>query len=146
MAGAPTRVVVVIDGSCVFCSRLARFAANRDKADHLRFVASESAEGMHFLRSCHLVPDQVASLVVVDGEEILLASEAALHIVRHLCLPWRLLSALRAVPLPVREWFYYLIASIRHRLAGRQTSCLLPEPALQTRRLDIGKTSFTPKE
>jgi len=60
-------------------------------------------------------------------------SAAVLRIFRSLRFPWPAVYALIAVPAPLRDWVYRLVARNRYRWFGRRHSCMVPTPELRTR-------------
>jgi len=96
------------------------------------------------LRARHPELDGVDSMVWVEpdeaanGSRVLVRSDAALRVARYLGGWWRLALIARVLPRPIRDAFYNLIARHRHRLLETDPSCLLPEPEVRARFLDLG--------
>nr|WP_279343157.1 DUF393 domain-containing protein [Geothrix paludis] len=123
MVPGPTRVFY--DGGCGLCHGAVRFAARRDILGRLRFAP---LDGPTFRRTVPVearrdLPD---SLVVLTAEgEVLSRSEAVLHLLGRLGLPWPAVAAALAwVPVPLRDGIYRLVA----RLRRRQEACALVAP------------------
>jgi predicted DCC family thiol-disulfide oxidoreductase YuxK len=72
-----------------------------------------------------------------DGR-ILVRSDAALRVARYLGGWWKLALIGRLLPRPARDSLYNLIARHRHQLLETDPSCLLPEPEVRERFLDLG--------
>ena len=47
--------------------------------------------------------------------------------------PWRFASVFLAVPMPIRDAVYRVIAAIRHRIAGQSNACEIPPPEIRAR-------------
>jgi predicted DCC family thiol-disulfide oxidoreductase YuxK len=128
----PDDDVILYDGICVFCSRWIRFVASRDKARRFRFTAIQSDYGTRLAQSFGIDPDDPDTNAVVHGGEVFFKSDAALTVLPH--LPgWRWVRVLRAVPKPLRDAIYNLVARNRYRLFGKYDSCFIPDPSLRAR-------------
>lgn len=124
--------VLLFDGVCNVCN-----AAVNLVLDHTRDVrvgALQSPEGRVLLAHAGLDAGYRDSLVFFDGAGgVYTRSDAALAIAAHFEGPWRLLSALRAVPRPLRDAAYDLLARNRIRWFGRREACRMPTPELRAR-------------
>lgn len=130
--------VLLIDGECVLCGRIARFVAKRDPRGVFRFASLHSRVGRELAGRCggDNLPD---SFVLVEGDRCYTRSDAALRTVRRLRGGWPLLYALRAVPKLWRDAVYDMIAARRIRWFGRrEDACRMPDPELRGRVLDDG--------
>ena len=114
---AAAREMLFYDGHCGLCHRAVRFVLSEDREVAFRFAP---LQGETFAKA---VPeDKRASLsdsmVVLRADgELLVRSEAVLHIIRGLGGVWRVMAALaRIVPRRPRDLGYDLLASIRFRL------------------------------
>jgi predicted DCC family thiol-disulfide oxidoreductase YuxK len=63
-------------------------------------------------------------------------STAILRIARRLGWPWALAYAFIAVPRPVRDGLYRLVARGRYRWFGRRAVCMTPTPSVRARFID----------
>jgi predicted DCC family thiol-disulfide oxidoreductase YuxK len=78
--------------------------------------------------------DSVVLIEIHDGSERAVSrSDAVVALARYLRWPWRAALALRAIPRPLRDWAYDVIASIRYRTFGRYDSCPVPPRAARSR-------------
>jgi predicted DCC family thiol-disulfide oxidoreductase YuxK len=116
---------MVFDGLCVFCSRSAHFIANRDRTRRLQFVAAQSATGAALMTAQGMSPlDPSSFIVLTEDGRVLAKSDALLFVAERLGPLWRSLGrALNAVPRPVRDRFYDLVARNRYRIMGRRDEC-----------------------
>ena len=128
--------VILFDGECNLCDWSVRFVVRHDPRARFRLAALQSPVGRRLLAERGGDPRGIDSVVLIEGERWYARSEAALRIARGLAGPWRLLSALRIVPRPLRDWAYDAVARNRFRWFGRRDACLLPTPALRERFLD----------
>jgi predicted DCC family thiol-disulfide oxidoreductase YuxK len=108
---------VLYDSECALCNSQVRFIRKHDRRESFRFVALQSDEGMSILRDAGLPPDELDTVVYAKEGKHLVRSSAVLGIAGDLGGAWRLLQALRIVPVSVRDLFYRLVARNRHRLA-----------------------------
>ena len=111
----PPPVVVLYDGDCPFCRRLARFAGRRIKAGTtVSLCPLQSPQARHALARHGLTPAAFTSLVYLEGWEIEVRSTAVLRLCGHLAWPWHLFTALCLVPRPWRDRIYTWVAARRH--------------------------------
>jgi len=128
LAGVPEGTVLY-DGVCVLCSASFRFVAARDPAARFRFVAIQAPFGRQLAMRLGIDPDAPQTNAVIIGGRAYLRSDSALQIVRR--LPgWSWAGVLLAVPRPIRDRLYGLIARNRYRLFGRTETCLMPDAEL----------------
>jgi predicted DCC family thiol-disulfide oxidoreductase YuxK len=140
-AGAGDAPIILYDGVCGLCHRLVRFVLARDRAGLFRFAALQGELSRTILTRHGRDPRDLDTLYLVLGhgrpdERLLRKSDAALWVLRALGGPWRASRALRAVPRPLRDLGYDLVARTRYRLFGRHDACPLPDPRHRGRFLD----------
>ncbi len=114
--------VVIYDGVCQLCNGWVNFLIRHDKNHSVRLVAVQSEAGEALLKWAGLSPQNVNTLVLIDGENLYKRSEAIFRVMSFLPWPWRMLTALRRLPLPLRDACYNRIALNRYRLWGRYDS------------------------
>ncbi|QQO14989.1 thiol-disulfide oxidoreductase DCC family protein [Bradyrhizobium diazoefficiens] len=128
----PDDDVILYDGVCIFCSRWIRFVAERDTAKRFRFTPIQSHYGAELARTFGIDPDDPDTNAVVHGGEAFTKSDAALTVLS--LLPgWSCVRALFAVPKPLRDPVYSLIARNRYRIFGKYDSCFVPDADLRAR-------------
>ncbi|MGH7214276.1 MAG: thiol-disulfide oxidoreductase DCC family protein [Tepidisphaeraceae bacterium] len=125
--------VILFDGVCNFCNGSVNFVIDRDPKSYFRFAALQSAPARELLRAHDLPADDLKSMVLVEDGRAYTRSDAAFRIMRHLRLPWKLLSALLLVPRPLRNWGYNIIARNRYRWFGKTDACRVPTPEIAGR-------------
>ncbi|HEX2190955.1 MAG TPA: thiol-disulfide oxidoreductase DCC family protein [Longimicrobiaceae bacterium] len=128
--------VVLFDGVCNLCNASVQFILRRDPAGRFRFASLQSDAGRELLLRHGLDPDDLFSVVLVEGGRAYTRSDAALRVARGLGGGWRLLAALHVVPRPVRDGVYGLVAARRYRWFGKRDACMLPTPDLRERFLE----------
>jgi predicted DCC family thiol-disulfide oxidoreductase YuxK len=119
------RPIVLFDGLCAFCDGTVGLLMRLDRRGRLRFAALQSEAGQALVRAFG-VPDDVDSVVLIDGDLARVHSDAALGIARVLGLPWSVALVLWVVPRPLRDWAYRLFARHRYRLFGKREACRMP--------------------
>ena len=128
--------VVLFDGVCNFCDASVKFVLDRDEVGYFRFGALQSPAARPYLERCGLSPDELSTVVLVEGDRCYTRSTAALRITRKLGGAWPLLYALVVVPRPLRDVAYGWFARNRYRWFGKRDECRVPSPALRARFLE----------
>jgi predicted DCC family thiol-disulfide oxidoreductase YuxK len=128
-------MIVYYDGVCALCNRFVLWALRRDKKRRLLFAALDGEHGTRLRRA---FPHTLAvdSIVLRDGDRVLLKSDAIVAIARELGGAWRLAAGLRVLPRALRDAAYDLIARRRYRWFGRLDACPIPPRELRDRFLD----------
>lgn len=127
--------MILYDGVCVFCSRWIRFVAKRDAARQFRFTAIQSGYGARLAQAFGIDPDDPDTNAVIDGGVAYFKSDAALTVLG--ALPgWRWIHMLRAVPKPLRDAIYRLVARNRYRIFGRYEACFVPDAEMRARLME----------
>jgi predicted DCC family thiol-disulfide oxidoreductase YuxK len=132
------RLLVIFDGYCGFCNHSVRWFLRRDRLDKLRFVPFESPRVASLLAR-HGVDAATAALgadtiLVIrnperEAERVLVRSEAGLAMLGVLPRPWPgVVTVLRWVPRPIRDFAYRLVARWRYRIWGHLDTCPIPTP------------------
>ena len=126
--------IVLFDGECALCNASVLFVIDHDRAGSVRFAPLQSNAGRP-VREAAGVPDDLSTVVVIDGGRAFSRSDATIRIARYLRFPWNLLRLLALIPKPLRDWGYDIVAANRIRWFGRSDACRMPTPALQSRLL-----------
>lgn len=131
---AECRAVILFDGQCKLCCFTVRFVAPRDPKGLFAFLPAQSALGRATLAAAGQNPDDPETFLLIENGRVLGLSEAALAIGRRLRWPWSWLSwAAYALPLPLRDWAYSVLARNRRRWFGSTEACMVPDEALRAR-------------
>ncbi len=134
MAAQPSRHgVVLFDGTCAFCVRSVSFIATRDRARYFTFGASQNPAGQALLAQFGETRASTRSIILIEDGQLYRKSTAVLRIARRLSPPWSLAALFLAVPRPLRDAAYDVVAAVRHRLAGRSNACEIPPPEIRER-------------
>jgi predicted DCC family thiol-disulfide oxidoreductase YuxK len=125
--------ILLFDGVCNLCNGLVRFVVKFDTEGHYRFAPLQSDVGRRLQERFDLDPDDVDTVVLVEGDDCYLKSAAILRVMGHLDGPWPLLGPLRYLPRSVRDFGYDLVARYRYRVFGRKDACPIPDPEIRDR-------------
>lgn len=128
----PDDDLILYDGVCVFCSRWIRFVAARDVERRFRFTAIQSGYGTRLAQAVGINSDDPDTNAVIHGGEAFFRSDAALTVLSN--LPgWRWVRVLRAVPKPLRDAVYGLVAHHRYGIFGKYEECFVPDAEMRAR-------------
>ena len=133
--------LVLYDGVCGLCSRLLQFLFKHDRRAVFVYAALQSATGRATVQRFGGNPDELTTFYVLadyrtDGARLLTRSSAALFVAREMGWPWKAAAFLTALPRPIRDHAYDLVARSRYRLFGRVEYCAIPRPELRRRFID----------
>lgn len=126
----PDGAILLYDGTCGFCTRSVQFVLRHEHGRRtLRFAPLQSPCG----DAVRLASPDIAgidSIILWLPSGVTLArSDAALRVGAYLGRGSRIAAAvMRAVPRPVRDAAYDLVARYRRRLVPLDDTCLLPTP------------------
>jgi predicted DCC family thiol-disulfide oxidoreductase YuxK len=131
----PDDDIILYDGVCVFCSRWIRFVAARDVKSRFRFTAIQSDYGRRLAQAFGIDPADPDTNAVVHGGVATFKSDAALTVLSS--LPgWQWVRVIRALPKPLRDAVYSLVAQNRYRIFGRYEVCFLGDASFRNRILE----------
>ena len=116
--------IIIFDADWVLCSGMVAFVLAHERDRALRFAGAWSDEGSALAqRHGFSQADLNDTFLVVTAEGALKRSDAGIEILRHLVAPWRWLIVLPAVPRPLRDAVYDIVARRRYRWFGRRENC-----------------------
>lgn len=125
--------LVLFDGECNLCDRLVQFTITRDRRGVIRYAALQSDAGQKLLREHSLSDTDMDTFVFIEDGKAYVRSGAALRLVRHFGGWWPALSVLLAVPRPLRDFLYRIVAQNRYRWFGKKPQCMLMKPEYRDR-------------
>jgi predicted DCC family thiol-disulfide oxidoreductase YuxK len=108
--------LIFYDGDCGLCHAFVLFVVKRDREGRYRFAPLQGREIRQRLAPevRRALPDAV---VLLEGERILVKSDAALHVLAGLGGGWRAVARVSALfPRLLRDSVYDLVARFRRRL------------------------------
>jgi predicted DCC family thiol-disulfide oxidoreductase YuxK len=128
----PDDDVILYDGVCVFCSRWVRFIAARDRDKRFRFTAIQSPYGRRLALAFGIDACDPDTNAVIHGGVALKKSDGALTVLSN--LPgWRWAKVFFAVPRPLRDAVYDLVAKNRYQIFGKYDACFVPDEGMRER-------------
>ncbi|MBW4083428.1 thiol-disulfide oxidoreductase DCC family protein [Paenibacillus sp. S150] len=127
------RAVVLIDGVCHLCQGLVRFIIPRDPKGKLLFAPLQSEISRELMHEQGLLAGQLGTVVLLEDGVCYTESAAVLRIARRLRFPWPAAYLFIAVPPPLRNALYRLVARNRYRWFGRDEQCMVPTPEIRQR-------------
>ena len=125
--------LMLYDGSCGLCNRSVQLVLRHDRRGRFRFAALQSHAGRALLERHGLPLDRMDTVVLVEEGRAFTRSRAALRIARRMDAQWPALWPLAAIPRPIADFVYGLVARHRYRLFGRTDACMLPPPDVRAR-------------
>jgi len=128
--------VIFFDGVCNLCNASVQFALEHDKKNIFRFTTLQGAYAKKILPQFNVDLNKINSIVLIENKELYTKSSAALKIAKKLSGFWPLIYGFIIVPKFIRDWVYDLIAKNRYKWWGRQESCWVPTPELNSRFFD----------
>ncbi|MGH8518898.1 MAG: thiol-disulfide oxidoreductase DCC family protein [Panacagrimonas sp.] len=129
-----SRPIVVFDGVCVLCAGSMHFILRHDRNATFRFLVAQSALGQALYRHYGLLAEDFDTVLVIDDGRLHARLDSVAAVLRHLPMPWPLLSFVRLLP----NVFYDFVAKRRYRWFGQRDACLMPAPELRERFLSDG--------
>jgi len=120
--------VLLFDGVCNLCNSSVQFILKRDPKGIFRFASLQSEEAEALLEQYEDKPEDLDSVLLLEGEELYARSDAALRVARRLTGLWPFLYAFIVVPRPIRNGLYNWIARNRYRWFGKKDQCMMPRP------------------
>lgn len=127
MTNGPSPMIVLFDGVCNLCSSSVQFILSRDKSGVFHYASLQSDFGQAFLASRNLSQEDFDSVILIEGDQFFVKSDAALRISSRLGGLWPLLGIGRILPRKIRDALYDFIARRRYRWFGRKETCWLPK-------------------
>ena len=128
------RPVVLFDGECNLCNGFIQFIIRHDKKKQFRFATLQSAVGEAKLQQLREKTGNAPDSVILQYRgQYYIKSAAALHVLRLLGGPWRLLFTGMIFPRFLRNAFYDLVARNRYKWFGKSDVCMIPTPELMDR-------------
>jgi predicted DCC family thiol-disulfide oxidoreductase YuxK len=129
-------MIIVFDAQCLLCNGWVQFLLHHDRKGTFQFASIQGKSGQDMLERAGLPTDGLETLLLVDGTRSWQHTAAIIRILHELGWPWRAAWLGLAVPAPLRDALYRLVARNRYRLFGRSEVCLMPAREHAARFLD----------
>ncbi|SFB68969.1 Predicted thiol-disulfide oxidoreductase YuxK, DCC family [Halobiforma haloterrestris] len=118
--------VVLFDGVCNLCNGFVQFLVPRDTEGMLYFASLQSDAATALLADHEPSPHDLESVVLVEGDDCYVKSDAVIRIARHLGGIYALAAVGRLVPRRLRDWLYDFVAANRYDWFGKREQCMVP--------------------
>jgi predicted DCC family thiol-disulfide oxidoreductase YuxK len=125
--------VLLFDGHCAFCNGCVRWFLRHERRPRYHFAPIQSDVAAPMLARFGVAPGDLTSFLLIDNGRLYRKSAAALHLLRDTRWPWRALRVFALVPRVLRDAAYDYIGARRYRWWGRAESCIVADPAWQSR-------------
>lgn len=116
--------IILFDGECNFCDRSVQFIIKRDCKKKFKFTSIQSEIGQKFIKN-YAIPNNLESVILIEGNRYYTKSTAALRISKKLNGLWKLFYFFIIIPTPIRDIVYNVVAKKRY-LFGKKTVCTIP--------------------
>lgn len=129
--------VLFFDGDCAFCSRSVQRVAHFDTLEEISFAPLQGKLS-HEKGFAGYASDEGGTMLLFresDGK-VFTHSDALIQLTRIFGGWWRVLSWAHLIPKLLRDAVYRWIARNRYRIMERNTTCLIPDPAMKKRLRD----------
>ena len=123
---SPAPLILLFDGTCGLCNSAVNFILTRDPTRRFRFAPLQSNVGRDLMTRHGLNPDDLSTVVLIDGDRAYLRSNAALRIAMELPDPWPLAAIAVFVPEALRNAAYDFIARHRKQWFRNPDACRTP--------------------
>jgi predicted DCC family thiol-disulfide oxidoreductase YuxK len=120
------RPVLLFDGVCNLCNSFVNFVMDHDDGE-FRFASIQSDQGARLMRDVGLSPEELETVVLVDGDEVYTKSRAGLEVMRRLGFPYCVTYPAVVAPSFLRDPFYDFVASHRYDWFGERDECRVPD-------------------
>ena len=125
--------IILFDGICNLCNSSVQFVIKNDSKNHFMFASLQSNYGQKFLTKNNFDSINFDSIILIDGDNFYLKSDAAIRITKELNFPYNLMYFFMFIPKNIRDYFYSYIAKNRYKWFGKQNSCWIPTKDLNSK-------------
>ncbi len=125
--------ILLFDGVCNLCNGFVQFVIKRDPNGIFLFTALQSESGQSIQQEFGMNPEDLNTVVLVEGDKVYTHSDVALQITRRLGGLWPALYIFKWIPKSIRDSIYNWVARNRYNWFGKKESCMIPTPELKSR-------------
>ncbi len=126
--------IIIFDGLCNLCDSSVQIIIKQDKKDIFRFVPLQSSLGQKIIKHIGIATAQIDSMILYEpGKAYYYKSDAVFRIVKELSGPYKALLVFSILPKRLLNYLYEYVARNRYDWYGRQESCMIPTPELQSK-------------
>jgi len=119
------RDLLILDGDCGLCHRLANFVDKRIVDESLlAFRTSDSDDAQSVISKLPRHLQEADTVYLIRDGEAFIRSAAAIRCLKYMRLHWRIIYPVAwLVPLPLRDFAYGIVAKYRHMIFRRPEMC-----------------------
>lgn len=134
--------IFLFDGVCGLCSRLVQFVLPKDPQGKFQFASLQSDFATELLKQYTINPKDMSTFYVVADyglptQRVLSKSDAAVFVFSDLGGIWSLISLIKYIPKPLRNWGYDLVSANRYKIFGKKDACQLPNESTKDRFIEV---------
>ncbi|MCD6067590.1 MAG: hypothetical protein K0S33_2416 [Bacteroidetes bacterium] len=129
--------IVLFDGVCNFCDASVQFVIAHEREPLLKFASLQSETGKSLLKKYGLDKQNIDSVVLITGGKAYTKSAAVLRLTKRMKGLYPLFFGFIIVPPFIRNAVYEWIARNRYKWYGKKESCMIPDPELRARFVDL---------
>ena len=117
--------VLLLDGDCGLCNRLALFMGrNLDLKNKIKFQSIDSEFSQELIKTFPNNQQNQDTVYLYRKQKSYTRSSAAIRCLLYLKWYWKIwFPIFWIVPLPLRDFFYKIIAKYRHRIFSKPKVC-----------------------
>lgn len=136
---APNRIILFLDGECLFCQKSALLVHKLDTKNRIYFAPLQGETAALLPQEWRLISQKSGAVVLsedINGDFMFWrGADAVLRTLRIIGGIWTIFWPLRFLPKWLTGGIYSLIARNRYRIAGRKESCSLPDAEFSNKML-----------
>jgi len=119
------RDVLLLDGECVLCNKLAQFIDKRRGGNtNLAYRPIESEEAQILIKTFPEKQQIADTVYLVRNGKSFIRSGAGIRVLLYMKWYWKIFFPFAwIIPWPLRDVVYVIIAKNRFRIFGKQNSC-----------------------
>ena len=124
--------IVFFDGQCNLCNSFVQFVIARDKKEIFKFCQLQNETSKLIEKKIDLGTSLETTVGLKNG--LYATHSDVLHMVAKTFGGfWSLLTPFYWLPKSFRDLIYSWVARNRYKLFGKQESCMIPDPSLESR-------------
>ncbi len=132
-ATSEPNLIILFDGLCNLCCVAVDLIIANDRRERFRFCPLQLEAADKLLQNRQPDQDNRGAIVFIENGRFYVGSAAWFRIARYLDGWWRLLYVFLAVPRPIRDLVYNLIANNRYKWFGKRDTCRVPTEDMRRR-------------
>ena len=125
--------IAVMDAECAICTLGARMIHRIDRSGEVRICPVQTVLSARLMAENGVDAHNPETWLLIEERQVWRDAEAIIRIGARSGGWGRLLTLLRIIPRPLRDWLYRRLARNRYRLFGRANMCAVPDPAFRAR-------------